>query len=131
MRFDAATYDRIARRVVGDNPNMLVPWWLMAAYMYEVEDDPFLSDGCFDWLSAELLRRWDEVDHRHKPLIDPDALRAGSGLAADLVNLPTLVKDAARHLVAKYSDPSEIAPRVAVLIDDLLGGIDTGIEDLL
>lgn len=132
MRFDPATYDRIARRVVAENPNMAVPWWLMAAFMYEIENDPFLTDGCFDWLSAELLAKWDDISHRHKALIDRDALRAGTGLAADLANLPTIVKDAARHLVADYASPHEIAPpRVMLDIDDLLGGSGGGIDDLL
>jgi hypothetical protein len=130
MRFSTDTYDGIARRLASQNPNMLVPWWLMAAFMYEVENDPFLSDGCFDWLSAELFSKWDEVEHRHKTLIDRDGLRAGTGLAADLQNLPTLIKDAARHLVCKYANAAEIGA-VAFDIDDLLGGSNTGIDDLL
>lgn len=132
MRFETEAYDRIARQYCAANPNMLVPYWLMAAFMYEVENDPFLSDGCFDWLSAELLAKWDQVEHRHKHMIDREALRAGTGLAADLQNLPTLVKHAARHLVAKYSSPAEIGARPPAFdIDDLLGGTSSGIDDLL
>ncbi len=146
MRFDTETYDRIARRVVGNNPNMLAPWWLMSAFMYEVENDPFLSDACFDWLSGELLAKWDQVEHRHKHLIDREALRAGTGLAADLRNLPTIIKHAAQHLVADYANAAEIGRPQAVQmlsvpnIDDLLGLVETakteinaatGIDDLL
>lgn len=132
MRLSTDRYDAIARQYCGDNPNMLVPYWLMAAFMYEVENDPFLSDGCFDWMSAELLAKWDQVEHRHKRLIDREALRAGTGLAADLQNLPTLVKDAARHLVSKYARSTEIGVRPPAFdIDDLLGGTSGGIEDLL
>jgi hypothetical protein len=77
MRFSTDTYDGIARRLASQNPNMLVPWWLMAAFMYEVENDPFLSDGCFDWLSAELFSKWDEVEHR------PSSIVTGCGPGRD------------------------------------------------
>lgn len=137
VRFDVATYDRIARHLADQNDNMLVPWWLMASHAYYDLDDPFLSDECYDWLTRRLDERWDQVEHWHKHLIDRDALRAGTGyqLAG---KMPTRIKNAARHLMTDYSDPSEITPaKVAQncdTIDDLLFGPSpepVGIEDLL
>lgn len=131
MRFDLATYDRIARRVVAMSANMLVPWWLMASHAYYDLDDPFLTDECYDWMCRELDARWDEVEHFHKHLIDRAALRAGTGyqLAG---KMPMRIQNATRHLTRGYASPDEIAPpRLMHNIDDLLGGSDTGIDDLL
>lgn len=130
MRFSNATYDGIARRVVGMSANMLVPWWLMASHAYYDLDDPFLTDECYDWMCREIDARWDTVEHDHKHLIDRAALRSGTGyqLAG---KMPTRIKNATRHLLFDYASPNEIAPPRAVIdIDDLLGG-NSGIDDLL
>jgi len=142
MRFKPKQYDAILRRIACDhtvngehvsgNPNMLIPWYLMSSYMYYEKDDPFLTDGCFDWLCKEPDERWDETDHWHKPLVDRDALKAGTGYQIDWANLPTRIKDAATHLVTKYETEDQVGKLTPAPcdIDDLLG-TPTDIEDLL
>lgn len=136
MRFNQETYDGIARRLAAQNTNMLVPWWLMASHAYYDLDDPFLTDGCYDWLCTELDAKWDQVEHDHKRLIDRDALKAGTGYTL-AGKMPTRIVHATRHLMSDYSDPSEIglraAPQLCDNIDDLLGisSGPVGIEDLL
>ena len=62
------------------NPNMLVPWYLMAAYAYYVEDDPILEDAAFDRMCRRMLDNWDQISHYHKHLITKDDLQAGTYL---------------------------------------------------
>ena len=62
------------------NINMTVPWYLMAAYAYYVEDNPILSDNFFDKLANKMLDRWNEIEHYHKHYITEDDLRAGTFL---------------------------------------------------
>lgn len=121
MRFSPERYDAVLRRLVEGssvegpagkpNPNMMIPWFLMASYRYYAKDDPFLTDGCYDWLCAELDRRWDEVEHRHKPLIDRAGLKAGTAFDTDWDSLPSIIKSAADHLADKYGSLDEIKPR--------------------
>lgn len=144
MRFRPESYDAIVRRLVEGTadepgrPNMLVPYFLMAAYAYEELGDPFLTDGGWDWLCVQLDRQWDAVEHRHKHLIDRDALATGT--ASFLVGrFPTIVKDAAKALMSEYSRPEEVGRRVVENLptpdlSDLLGTVETPkreIDDLL
>lgn len=66
--------------VTDKNPNMLVPWYLMAAYAYYVEDDPILSDASFDRMGRKLAEHWKDIDHFHKDHINEDDLKAGTFL---------------------------------------------------
>lgn len=76
---------------VEDNPNLSVPWYLMASYAYYVEDDPFLPDAAFDMLAELMIEHWDQIEHRHKHMITLDDLRAGTLLRRDF---PEIVKGA-------------------------------------
>lgn len=58
--------------------NMIVPWYLMAAYAYYVDDDPIITDSVFDRLAKQMLDMWDMIDHVHKDLITKDMLEAGT-----------------------------------------------------
>lgn len=64
--------------LVDDSINMLVPWYLMAAYAYYVEDDPILEDRDFDLLAKKILKDWDEIEHIHKDYLSKDMLKAGT-----------------------------------------------------
>lgn len=87
-------------RLVGENPNLVVPWYLMASYAYYELDDPFLPDADFDALASYALEYWHEVEHRHKDLITEDDLRAGSLMRRDF---PEIVKGAT-HLLLRESE---------------------------
>ena len=66
--------------IIDSNINMTVPWYLMAAYAYYVEDDPILSDSLFDRLAKKMLEHWSEIEHQHKDCIKKNELEAGSFL---------------------------------------------------
>jgi hypothetical protein len=66
--------------VIDSNINMTVPWYLMAAYAYYLEDDPILSDSLFDRLAKKMLEHWSEIEHQHKHCITKNDLEAGSYL---------------------------------------------------
>jgi hypothetical protein len=69
-----------------ENPNMTVPWYLMASYAYYIEDDPILSDGLFDGLANTMLKSWDTIEHWHKELITEEDLKAGTLLIRKFPN---------------------------------------------
>lgn len=79
---------------VGKNSNLAVPLYLIAAYAYYIEDDPLVSDDCFDWLSKFLQENWDEITHHHKKHLSLDSLEAGTYLG----EYPAIVKGAVKDL---------------------------------
>ncbi|WOE76309.1 DNA ligase LigA-related protein [Alterisphingorhabdus coralli] len=133
MRFRPEQYDAVAKRIVTNNPNMLVPWFLMASYAYYEKDDPFLTDSFYDKMCLMLIKQWDQIEHRHKTFIDRDALGAGSAYHIDWSQLPTIIKDAADHLTAKYHSLATIGTPAPTTLDDLLGDVaePETIDDLL
>lgn len=83
--------------ITDGNLNMLVPWYLMAAYAYYVNDDPILNDHTFDWMAKKMLRHWDEIEHIHKHHITTDDLNGGTFLG----EYPSRVKYALMDLQKK------------------------------
>jgi NAD-dependent DNA ligase len=79
---------------VDSSINMLVPWYLMSAYAYYVEDDPILSDAAYDNVVKKLLAHWDEVEHHHKHLLTKESLEAGTFLG----EYPSIVRGAVHDL---------------------------------
>lgn len=91
-------YEKMCIDTIESNPNMLVPWYIMAAYSYYVEDNPLLTDGSFDRLATRLLENFDKVEHQHKEFIDKDALYAGSYLG----EYPTRIEDVVKQMRREY-----------------------------
>ena len=71
-------FDERAVEIFADNINMMVPWYLMAAYAYYVEDNPLFTDSFFDDMAKTMLAIWDSIEHRHKHYITEDMLAAGT-----------------------------------------------------
>ena len=90
-------FDKLCLDHVDDNLNLTVPWYLMAAYAYYVEDNPILSDSYFDRLAKKMLDYWDKIDHMHKDIISKDMLQAGTFLG----EYPSRVKYALQDLRGK------------------------------
>ena len=84
--------DQQCIQIVGDNINMTVPWYIMAAYAYYVDDDPILEDHIFDRLSTKMLAHW--IEHFHKHFLNKEMLEAGTYLG----EYPSRVKDAVMEL---------------------------------
>ena len=72
--------ERIITNRITDNPNMLVPYYLMLSFAYYKQDDPIVSDAFYDKLARKLLKEYDNIEHYHKHLISKDDLKAGSFL---------------------------------------------------
>jgi hypothetical protein len=79
---------------VNTNINLTVPLYLIAAYAYYIEDDPLITDDCFDWLAKLLKEHWEELTHRHKKYLTLDDLNAGTYLG----EYPSIVKGAVSDL---------------------------------
>jgi hypothetical protein len=84
--------------LIDNNPNLMVPWYLMAAYAYYVEDNPILSDNVFDKLAKRMLECWDKIDHFHKESITVDDLKAGTFLG----EYPSRVEGGVKQLREVY-----------------------------
>ena len=81
-----------------DSINMHIPWYLMAAYAYYVEDDPILEDKTFDMIAKRILDHWDEIEHPHKNCLNKDMLEAGTFIG----EYPTRVKGALDNVRYTY-----------------------------
>jgi len=89
--------DKYAQDIIDKNPNMMVPWYLIAAYAYYVDDDPITSDKFFDQLAVDLKFNWNFVKHRHKEHITIDMLNAGTFIG----DYPSIVEGAVEDLRKK------------------------------
>lgn len=70
---DAACIDMVER-----NPNLVIPWLLMAAYLYYWRNLSLLSDGLYDQLARGLKACWGDVHHFHKAVLPSSFLSDGS-----------------------------------------------------
>lgn len=104
----AATEKKVSGRVLDGmyavvretSPNAVVPWFLIASYLYYIHDLSILSDGLYDAMAKEMQRDWDQIEHVHKHLITKGDLDAGSLYRLKASDYPGSVRGAARHLVA-------------------------------
>ena len=87
-------FDSHADEIIKNNINMSVPYYLMASYAYYVEDDPIFSDAFYDELAKTILAEWNNITHRHRDVIDKDALEAGSFLG----KYPSIIEGALKSL---------------------------------
>jgi hypothetical protein len=87
--------DAKGRELIEFNPHLIVPWFIMASYLYYHKNLSLFSDEYYDELSKELLSRWDQVEHRHKHLITKEHLIAGSLYTLKEEDYPEICKSAA------------------------------------
>lgn len=95
---DITGIEKACSEVCDNNINMMVPWYIMAAYAYYVDDDPIMQDNMFDRLAKRILEHWDEIDHYHKDLLTKDMLTAGTFLG----EYPSRVKGAVDEIRHAY-----------------------------
>lgn len=86
--------DTYAQKIIDQNPNMMVPWYLISAYAYYVEDQPLVTDKFFDQLAVDLAFNYVFVQHVHKSYITMDMLKAGTYIG----NYPSIVAGAVSDL---------------------------------
>lgn len=83
--------DDYCKAILRVNINMAVPWYLMAGYAYEIEDDPIISDSAWDWLCQTIQDNWQTIQHPHKHYIDFDTLSTATASGIKEENLPPMV----------------------------------------
>jgi len=74
--------------------DMLVPWFLMASYAYDVQEEPILSDATYDKMLRRMIDNWDDINHPNKHYILKDDLETGKFRC----EYPKRVKDAINTL---------------------------------
>lgn len=87
-------FDAYAIGICEKNPNMLVPWYIMAAYAYYVQDQPIISDSLFDSMAVQILEKWETITHWHKEYLTQDMLKSGTYLG----DYPTITETAIQAL---------------------------------
>ena len=61
------------------NKNMLVPYYLMFSYAYYKENESLVPDAEYDQICQDLITNWHDITHWHKPLLNLESLKAGTG----------------------------------------------------
>ena len=61
------------------NKNMLVPYYLMFSYAYYQENESLIEDAEYDQICQDLITNWNDITHWHKPLLNLESLKAGTG----------------------------------------------------
>jgi hypothetical protein len=90
--------DELAAFDIGNSRNCLVPWYLMASYLYYVRDVSLLSDGYYDRICHELNDNFKQIKHWHKHLVDQKQLDAGTGFRLRFDQFPSRIISAANTL---------------------------------
>jgi len=80
-----------------DNINIAVPCYLMASYLYYIENESMMYDHEYDYLCKFIYDNFDNIQHRHKYLIDKESLKAGTGYKLNKEDYPQIVIGAAYH----------------------------------
>ena len=96
----------LAKDAIGEHVNLLVPWYLMASYLYYVDDTALVTDEFYDEICHRLLYALDnlEIDHPHMHLCDPVALRAGTAYHLKPSDYPLITQNTAFSILRKYTD---------------------------
>ena len=95
---DKKGIEKACLEIVDGSINMAIPWYIMAAYAYYIDDDPILEDRTFDLLAKKILKDWDEITHLHKDCLTEDMLKSGTYLG----EYPTRVKGALKSVRETY-----------------------------
>lgn len=99
------------RERIASSPNMLVPWWIMAAWVYDqrLGGDALISDALFDEIADRLDREWETITHRHKHLLQRAYLKSALAIRG---RWPLISMDAAESLLRK-GPPGAVQPMSA------------------
>ena len=114
--------------IILQNPNMLVPHFLMHSYLYYEQSESVISDSLFDTICRRLDAEWDKIEHMHKHLITREHLSSGSGFAL-FKKLPVRVRRAAVAMFLEFggspktlSNPDDVNRIHTQNYEDFIGG---------
>ena len=102
MVINVARNTQLAEQVIATDPNMLVPWYLIASYAYYVLDESILTDAYYDMICFLLMEELDAVniDHPHAQLCDMESLSAGTGYHLSEDQYPSITVHVAEGFVS-------------------------------
>jgi NAD-dependent DNA ligase len=69
----------------------------MFSYAYYKENESLISDSEYDQICRDLITNWNNITHWHKPLLNLESLKAGTGY--DIEKYPNRVVSAALSLI--------------------------------
>lgn len=93
-----------ARGLILKNPNLLIPWYISASIAYYEFDESLLTDHYYDAMVKELAEKWDTLTHRHKSLLDREALNAGTGYYLKYAEMPLIIRSATVALINELKE---------------------------
>ena len=79
-------------------PNQLISYFLMAGYLWHIENLPLLTDDSWDELCEAIHKNWEQITHKHREYIDKDFLKAHTAFYIRAEQYPEIVKRAALQL---------------------------------
>jgi hypothetical protein len=62
-------WDKYCCSLLLSNKSMAIPWFIMASWAYYVEDDPIVTDACYDFVFKFMLTYWKDITHIHKDIV--------------------------------------------------------------
>lgn len=82
---------------------LCLQWYLMASYLYYVQDKTLMPDSLYDVLARRLLREYESLEHRHKYLVNKEDLEAGTLFGLHELDYPKQVRSAAMLALSRIS----------------------------
>lgn len=87
-------------RQITVQPNQIIKWFLMASWLYYINDISILSDERYDLLAKQIYDSWDDLSSMHKHVIRKDDLMCGSLYYLKDEDYPTIIVS----LACDYAD---------------------------
>lgn len=113
MKVSADVMSNYAIKLLQDNRHLLVPWYLMASYLYYIKDISLLTDLTYDLeVCKRLDAEWESIEHQHKTLVRREELCCGTGYYLLEADYPLRVTGAAWALVNNGLPPWKAATYV-------------------
>lgn len=78
--------------------NRLVPYYLMAGWLYNNRDKIIMSDDAWDLICKRLIAEWKNIIHPHKKCIEYESLTTATSMYLKDNNVPEIAKSAAMRL---------------------------------
>lgn len=75
---------------------LCLQWYLMASYLYYIEDESLLEDHVYDEISKRIRSQWDLFEHPYKILVSKEDLIAGTLYGLSERDYPKRVRSAAK-----------------------------------
>lgn len=94
---------------------MLVQTYLIASYLYYLQDKSLLTDDAYDLTCTRLDKEWDQIEHHHKFVITRSDLSATTGFGMRAAHYPNITAVAA-NLFYSIAEKDEIYDHLAPLL---------------